>query len=477
MSTTLKDVGPAASVAQIEYYGEKLILPTGMSIDQAKDLLTRRQKYLEEKVNISASFDVFPWDGALALDAVLTAKFGWSPATATPGFFGDTPPRMITIDVGPREQRQVPWGAFSLPGVSGLLHTGVERAGARFKFAINAEVKRKDEATVKDIIDRLRSYLSENSIYRGKAIKIRFRDDDGDPLAMPDPKFLDTSLVKPEQLVFAKDVQDAIETSLFTPITRTADCLENGLPVKRGVLLGGTFGTGKTLAAHVASKLAVDNGITYVYVPRADELADAIEFAKQYQSPACVVFCEDIDRVMSGERDVEMDDILNIIDGIDTKRANIITVLTTNELKAINPAMLRPGRLDAVIEVTPPDADAVQRLLRLYGGASILPETDLSRVGSELAGNIPAVIEEVVKRSKLAQLRFQPKGEKVTNIGEEALMVAAKTMNAQLQLLRDATTPKMSPVTIDTVLGNVVMEALAPLTEKVEEMQKVVERF
>lgn len=58
----------------------------------------------------------------------------------------------------------------------------------------------------------------------------------------------------------------------------------------------GTYGTGKTMAATVASRLAVDAGITYVYVPRADELSDAIEFAKQYQSPACVIFCaEDIE--------------------------------------------------------------------------------------------------------------------------------------------------------------------------------------
>ena len=39
-----------------------------------------------------------------------------------------------------------------------------------------------------------------------------------------------------------------------------------------------------------------------------------------------------------------MDDVLNIIDGIDSKKANIITVLTTNDLEGINPAMLRPGR-------------------------------------------------------------------------------------------------------------------------------------
>ncbi|MEX0632803.1 hypothetical protein M8494_14790 [Serratia ureilytica] len=46
-----------------------------------------------------------------------------------------------------------------------------------------------------------------------------------------------------------------------------------------------------------------------------------------------MIFCEDIDRAVSGERSVAMDDILNILDGIDTKANNIITVLTTNQLR------------------------------------------------------------------------------------------------------------------------------------------------
>ena len=41
--------------------------------------------------------------------------------------------------------------------------------------------------------------------------------------------------------------------NLFTPITRVKDCIKNSIPVKRGILLGGTYGTGKTLAATVAA--------------------------------------------------------------------------------------------------------------------------------------------------------------------------------------------------------------------------------
>lgn len=478
MGKTLDKAGEVAHVAEVIYHGDKLILPDGMSLDDAQALLKRRAEYLETEVNMSEVFDVFPFDGAHALDRVLTEKFGWSAAAATPGFFGPRPPQLISVDTGVDTKVSVPWGSFSLPGVDGLMGTGVDWAGNRLRFRVGANVKRKDEATVRDIYQRLREYLKTGSIYRGKAIKLRFCDDNGEDLQMPEPKFLATGSVRKEHLIYSDDVHASIDTNLFTPIERVRDCIANGIPVKRGVLLGGVFGTGKTLAATVAATLAVEAGVTYLYVPRADELAKAIEFAKQYQSPACVIFCEDIDRVMSGERSVEMDDILNIIDGIDTKNANIVTVLTTNAMRAINPAMLRPGRLDAVIEVTPPDARACERLLRLYGGENISPDTDLAQAGALLEGNIPAVIAEVVKRAKLAQLRLQAPGEKVAFISQSAIVEAAATMQAQLKLLREASAPKVEPTTVDSVMGNlvrdIVRESLADVKEDIEAIRESV---
>jgi len=472
MAKTLNDAGPQTHVAEIVNHGEKLILPENMGIDAAIDLLERRKEYLQETVDLRETFDVFPWDGANAFAEVLEKRYGWVPATSTPGFFGPQPPKMISIEVSPGKFRQVPWGAFSLPGISGMVNTAAQGKDGRVVFALSATILRKDEATVQALFADLREYLKTHSIYRGQAIKLRFRDDDGDKLPLPEPKFLDTNDVNEAMLVYSADVQASIETNLFTPITRVDDCIANGVPVKRGVLLGGTYGTGKTLAAKVASKLAVQHGVTYIYVPRADELADAIEFAKQYQSPAAVIFCEDIDRVMAGERSVEMDDILNIIDGIDTKSANIVVVLTTNDLESLNPAMLRPGRLDAVIEVTPPDAKAVEKLLRVYGGDAISATTDLTEAGKALDGAIPAVISEVVKRAKLAQLRLQEPGEKVKHLSEAALIEAARTMQSQLRLLKARSEDKFEKPALDTALSSLVRDAVKGIADKVDEIER-----
>ena len=185
-----------------------------------------------------------------------------------------------------------------------------------------------------------------------------------------------------------------------------------------------------------------------------------------YCDPACVIFCEDIDRAMKAEnadRTAEIDDILNIIDGVDTKSSRIITVLTTNDLTGITPAMLRPGRLDAVIDVLPPDAQAAEKLVRLYAGNAVEATEDLTEVGKALDGVIPAVIAEVVKRAKLAQLRLQEPNTLVTSITASALLEASKSMRSQLDLLyRPAAQP--AP-TIDALVKAAVKDVVSHTLE------------
>jgi len=458
MGTSLEKAVPVTNVAEIVHHGEKLILPEGMKIKDAIDLLYRRAEYLDASVDIAERFDVFPFDGAYALSRVIIDRYGWAEGVAIETMFGKQKPQVFKIACSPTEKVDVPWGKFQLPNIDGMLQTGIDTASSgRAIFVLRASVKRSDEPTIRGLFDDLREYLANNSLYRGKAIKIRFRDEEGSPLAMPEPEFMDVEGVSPDGLLLNDDLMNSIKANLFTPITRVNDCIQNGIKVKRGILLGGKYGTGKTLAATVAAKLAQDNGITYIYTPRASELGDAIAFAKQYQSPACVVFCEDIDRQLHGVRTVEMDDILNILDGIDTKSENIITVLTTNYLGNVNQAMLRPGRLDAIIEVVAPDAHTAERLVRHYGGDAIDEEEDLTEVGLALNGQIPAVIEEAVKRAKLFQLTLLDKGHAVSGISAEALRQASVTMTTQIELLSSET--MVEAPTLDVAIREVVEKA------------------
>lgn len=451
MGTELsKATGKVVGVAQIEYAGEKLILPEKMTIPVAVDLLLRRYEYDQEVITISDEFAAYPWDGALALGRVLEQMFGWAPHR------GQSP----TVEVGPRGKTvQVPWGTFQIPTIGAEIKTDASptRSGA-WQFIVTCRAMRGHEGVVRAIFTRVREELRERSIYRGKAVKLDFSEGE-----MPMPKFLDTEATRDDLLVLPNAVQNAVDTNLFTPIERIRELASNDLPVKRGILLAGLYGTGKTLTSAVAAKKAVRAGVTFIHCVQASCLAQAIAFARQYQEPGCVVFCEDIDREMGGARSEEMDSILNIIDGLDSKETRVMVVLTTNDIKSINAAMLRAGRLDAVIEFSAPDADAVQRLIRIYGGDLISVTEDLRAVGAALQGHIPATIAEVVKRAKLSMLKYTPKGQLVEEITSRGLLDAVDSMAVHLKALKDAidaTQPKVTP-SLDEALGKVVEGVLS----------------
>lgn len=306
-----------------------------------------------------------------------------------------------------------------------------------------------------------RKFLKEGSIYKGKAVRVnwewRRKDLDFNPNAHA-PQFLDLGNVKEDELIFSSATQRIIDIGLFIPIEKSEACRAAGIPLKRGVLLEGTYGVGKTLTAYVTAAKAVRHGWTFIYCDDIQDLADAIQFAHAYQ-PA-VIFAEDVDRVMAGERDLNMDEVLNIIDGIESKNCELITVLTTNDIDEIEPALLRPGRLDAVVSVQAPDAAAARRLVQLYGRGLLAPGINLEQVGEALAGKIPAVIREVVERAKIAAIQHATNG--ISNaVTDEDLLSAASAMKAHMDLLTREEEPQ-DPMTaaLDSLVDRVVERLL-----------------
>lgn len=437
MAKTLAEQPQKVHIAEVVRHGEKIVLPENLEVADAIGVLARRLEYEEKTVTLSFDFDTFLLDGAYALAQVMKEKYGWVEGRSTPGFWSDNPPAMIGVKVGAKatDVVQVPWGRISVPGIEGYFEAAFYEKAGRFNFRLSASIKHKHEREFNAVRDAVIEYLKANSLYKGKAISVRFTDDDGDALPMPEPSFLDVSKVNESELVFCEDVEAAIQTSLFTPIQRMEQARKLKVPVKRGILLVGDFGVGKTLSAYIAAQKAINKGITFIYCQNPKEFPSIMRFAAQY-SPA-VVFLEDVDRIVPAQRDANVDEIINVIDGVDNKGAEIITVLTTNDVANVNVALLRPGRMDAIIHVKRPDAIAVQKLIRLYAGKLIQPEDDLTKIGELLEDNIPAVIREVCERSKLAALRYMDENETLTHIPVQALLDAAITMKMQLDLLKN----------------------------------------
>src|SRR5690606_12078826 len=247
-------------------------------------------------------------------------------------------------------------------------------------------------------------------------------------------KFAEMDPISPKDILLNEQTYNDIDISLFTPIRRTQLCRDNSIPLKRGVLLHGPYGTGKSMTAAATADLCKENGWTFIYLKDVTKISKAYAFAKNYQ-PA-VIFSEDIDQVLKVERekdrDAKINQILNEIDGIDTKGLEIITVLTTNHIEKITQAALRPGRFDGVIQVDPPNQNTVEKLIRKYAGNLLAEDIDLSESSKILQGEVPALIREVVERSKLSAIRRD--GDLKMNAND--ILIVAKSMKNHMELLR-----------------------------------------
>lgn len=421
---------------RVEYEGDKIVLPVGMGFNEAISWMERKRDEENTEVAISEDIDAFPLDGAVAFSNVLSRRYGWTNLVPTPGFFGDSPPAMIGVEVGPGETVQVPWGRCKIPKISGYLETSFNVKEGRPVFRLAGVVRRKDEKIINEIAHEVREEVRQNSIYRGQAIKMKFRDEDGN---RPDfdpsfcPTFIDVTKIDESDLIFPQATGEMVETTLFSPVIHTEKNRRFNIPLKRGVMLEGPYGTGKTLTAYVLSSKCVTHGWTFLYVDDVRDLDLAIGFAKFYEP--CVVFAEDVDRAVKTERSTKVDRYLNVLDGIDSKGHEIMVVLTSNNVDVINKAFLRPGRIDSVIRIDPPDGEAIVKLVRKYGNTenTKVDATDeqLLEVTEPLVGKNAAFIREAVERAKLNAVATS---EDVLTIDADSLRIAASTMQHHLRL-------------------------------------------
>jgi transitional endoplasmic reticulum ATPase len=409
-----------------------------MSWDRLIDFAEKQKAYEQQRVEIFAQIEVFPFEGAYALWSELNERFGYANAVATQGMFGEELPQTISVPISKTESVQVPWGAFTIPGVDGRLEAGLGRnPDGRAIFTLRGTVRRASEKIVNEIVEGVKRRVREESLWKSKAWRLRLTDDNGESIPMPMPEFMDLPAEAEHELTFSAEVEAAFRINLWNQIEHREKMRSVGFPDKRGVLLAGGYGTGKSMASTVTAIKAIRNGYTFINVDRADELGDIVRLARDYQ-PA-VVFCEDIDRVVSGGRDLHLDELLNIIDGVEAKGTEIIIVLTTNDVHSIHQSMLRPGRLDAIINVAPPDATAVDRLMRVYSRGLIDLDEDITAAAQQLAGEKTAVVREVVERAKSAWVDnhdtdMDPLDMRLTG---KDLLDAAHSMRNQLDLLAE----------------------------------------
>lgn len=443
---------------QIEFDGKKIKLPSdpsNMDYDVAIDTIGRIRDQEAQEYDVQEMVAGAPWDTLVAVYRAMQDIYGVVLSQSMQTWFGEVKPDFVTVVTGPNDEDrvQVPMGQMSLPGVKVPIFVQMRPNGT----VIAGTVKRADRARLVEIANRARALLTQDSVYKGKAIRLMV-DDSGDLQLHTQPEFLQLSGVRESDMIHTRTTEMLIQTNLMAPLKHTAACRANKVPLKRGILLEGKYGTGKSLTARVTAKVATDHGWTFIMLNRSQGLKQAIEFARAYQP--CVIFAEDIDRAADRENE-DVNDLVNLLDGLITKNMEMMVVLTTNFIDKIDRSLLRPGRFDAVISIDAPDAETSAKIVRAYAGPLLAADADLTEVGETTAGMIPASIREVVERAKLGMLT-----EGRDNIVPNDLLASALGMQRHMALLN----PVVETKSVGQAFADSLMDLLGDtLAEQIEE--------
>jgi len=172
-----------------------------------------------------------------------------------------------------------------------------------------------------------------------------------------------------------------IKESVELPLTHPEYYEEMGIRPPKGVILYGPPGTGKTLLAKaVANQTSatflrvVGSELIQKYLGDGPKLVRELFRVAEEHAPS-IVFMDEIDAVgtkrydsnSGGEREIQrtMLELLNQLDGFDS-RGDVKVIMATNRIDSLDPALIRPGRIDRKIEFPLPDVKTKRRIFNIH---------------------------------------------------------------------------------------------------------------
>ena len=223
--------------------------------------------------------------------------------------------------------------------------------------------------------------------------------------------------------------------------------------IPKGVLLVGPPGTGKTLLARaVAGEAKVPffsiSGSEFVEMFVGVGAARVRDLFSQAAAQApCIIFIDELDalgkargmNVMGGhdEREQTLNQLLVEMDGFETNKG-VIIMAATNRPEILDPALLRPGRLDRQVLVDRPDINGREAILKIHSENVVLgPEVDLRMIAARTPGFVGADLANIINEAALLAARNNKEMVELADFDEAidrvvgGLQKKSRVMNAQ----------------------------------------------
>jgi len=213
------------------------------------------------------------------------------------------------------------------------------------------------------------------------------------------------------------EIREIVELPLKRPDLFTAV----GIEPPKGVLLHGPPGTGKTILAKAVAQSTdatflrvVGSEFVQKYIGEGARLVrELFELAKS-KSPA-IIFIDELDAIgarrmdgaTSGDREVQrtLMQILAEMDGFDV-RGEVKLIAATNRLDMLDPALLRPGRFDRIIEIPMPNRDARESILKIHtSGMSLDEDVNLKLISDMAEGSSGADLKALSTEAGMYAIR------------------------------------------------------------------------
>ena len=213
-----------------------------------------------------------------------------------------------------------------------------------------------------------------------------------------------------------KEVREAVEY----PLTKPEIFRRIGVEPPKGILLFGAPGTGKTLiakaVAHEAKATFIrmsGSELVHKFIGEGAGLVRELFQLARERAPA-IVFIDEIDAVgsmrtndgTSGSAEVQrtLMQLLAEMDGFDN-RGDVRIMAATNRADMLDPALLRPGRFDRLIEIPLPDKDSRLQILKIHSRKMQIGDADLGAIAAATEDFTGAELEAVCREAGMIAVR------------------------------------------------------------------------